>query len=286
MQKDEQKVASKNNYIQQEQEKHDTVTVVDDPNAPKRKYNREVVEENVAANNITKASFKMREYKEKLYQEFLNDCSLAQIGTSPWSTFLNVLNILIVTAVLLISAVISVAMILGLRPDVVVTNSMEPNIPVNSIVVVAPVNWDDIEVGDHISYYRNESGNIINYIHRVSAKGSDYLVMVGENPNVAAFSHVVSKDAVQGRELFVMQAVGGVFVWVKTHAILTFMILFTVVIGLLLIRKVIDINHVNTAFAEYIKRRVDFEEQMKKREEQETNSTKVKALDSLLKRNY
>lgn len=276
----------KRDYIQEEQEKHDTVSVVDDPNAPKRAYNRKVVEENLLSNDITKSSFQMRDYKQKLYQEFLNDCSLAQIGTSPWSTFLNVLNIIIVTLVLMVSVVISVAMILGLKPDVVVTNSMEPNIPVNSLVVVSPVSWDDIQVGDHISYYRNENGVAINYIHKVSAKGSDYLIMVGENPNIAAFSHIVSKDAIQGKEMFVMPGVGSVFVWVKGHAILTFMILFTIVIGLLLVRKVIDINHVNVAFAEYIKRRVDFEQQMKQREEEESKSSRVKTLDKLLKRNY
>ena len=39
------------------------------------------------------------------------------------------------------------------------TDSMEPNIPVNSLVFVSPVEWDDIAVGDHISYYRNEQNN-------------------------------------------------------------------------------------------------------------------------------
>ena len=206
--------------------------------------------------------------------------------TSLSGVILNALNIIIVTFVLMISVVISVGMIIGLKPDVVVTNSMEPNIPVNSLVIVMPVEWDTIEVGDHISYYRNENGNIINYIHRVEAKGTDYLIMKGENPNIAAFSHTVSKDAVQGKELFVMPGVGGVFVWVKANAILTFMILFTIVIGLLLIRKVIDINHVNVAFAEYIKRRVDFEQQMKIRADEESKSSRVKTLDKLLNRNY
>lgn len=276
----------KRGFIKDEQEKLDTVSVVYDPNAPKRKLNRVVVEENIATSDITKSSFKMRDYKQKLYQEFMNDCTLAQIGTSPWSTFLNVLNVIIVSLVLLVSVSLSIGMLAGLRPDVVVTNSMEPNIPVNSIVIVAPVSWDDINVGDHISYYRNENGQLINYIHRVSAKGSDYLVMVGENPNTAFLRHVVSKDAIQGRELVVIPYVGGIFVWVKNNAILTFMILFTVVVGMLLARKLIDENHVNTAFAEYVKRRVDFEQQMKFQEEQETTTQRKKALDSLLKRKY
>ena len=129
----------KRGFIKDEQEKLDTVSVVYDPNAPKRKLNRVVVEENIATSDITKSSFKMRDYKQKLYQEFMNDCTLAQIGTSPWSTFLNVLNVIIVSLVLLVSVSLSIGMLAGLRPDVVVTNSMEPNIPVNSIVIVAPV---------------------------------------------------------------------------------------------------------------------------------------------------
>ena len=280
-----------NGFIQNEQEKLDNVNVVYDPNAPKRKYNRTVVEENLMSNNITKSSFKMRDYKQKLYQEFLNDCSLAQIGTSPWSTFLNVLNIVIVTLVLTLSIIVSIGMILGLRPDVVVTTSMEPSVPKGSLVVVSPVQWEEIQIGDHIAYYRKEMdavGNVqlVNYIHKVDAKGPDYLKLVGDNPNSGFGSHVISKDAVQGKELFVLPGVGGVFVWVKNNAILTFMVLFTIVIGLLLIRKIIDVKHVSVAFAEYIKRRVDFEQRMQKSAIEEEQSSKVKTLDALLKRNY
>ena len=276
----------KHGYINDEQEQFDTVNVTYDPNAPKRKFSSAVLEENLAASDITKASFKMRDYKHKIYQEFLNDCSLAQIGTSPWSTFLNVVNVIIVSIVLLISVSLSIGMLAGLRPDVVITDSMEPNIPVKSLVIVAPVSWDDIQVGDHISYYRNESGQLVNYIHRVSAKGNDYLVMVGENPNTAFLRHVVSKDSVQGRELLVIPYIGGMFVWVKNNAILTFMILFTLVVGLMLGRKIIDETHVNNAFADYVKRRVDFETQMQKMATQEAVVQKKRTLDSLMKREY
>ena len=145
--------AQKRQFIVQEQEKLDTVSVVEDPNAPKRKTKKQVFTESLNSADITKDSFKMRDYKQRLYQEFMNDCSLAQIGTSPWSTFLNVLNIVIVSLVLLISVAVSVGMMLGFKPDVVVTDSMEPTIPVNSLVFVQPVEWEDIQVGDHISYY-------------------------------------------------------------------------------------------------------------------------------------
>lgn len=276
----------KRKYISEEQEKHDTVNVVDDPTRQKHTINKKVFQESLSSADITKSSFKMRDYKQKLYQEFMSDCSLAQIGTSPWSTFLNVLNIIIVSIVLLISVTVSVAMMVGFRPDVVVTDSMEPNIPVNSLVMVTPVEWEDIAVGDHISYYRNENGAIINYIHRVSAKGSDYLIMVGENPNTAALRHIVSKDSIQGREVLVIPYVGGVFVWVKQNAILTFMILFTLVIGLLLIRKVIDVKHITYAFANYVKHRVDFEQQMQSKEQAESDSAKKDTLDAILKKKY
>ncbi len=278
--------AQKRQFIVQEQEKLDTVSVVEDPNAPKRKTKKQVFTESLNSADITKDSFKMRDYKQRLYQEFMNDCSLAQIGTSPWSTFLNVLNIVIVSLVLLISVAVSVGMMLGFKPDVVVTDSMEPTIPVNSLVVVQPVEWEDIQVGDHISYYLKKEGQVINYIHRVSAKGSDYLIMVGDNPSASGIRDIISKDCIQGREVFVVPFVGGVFVWVKNNSILAFMILFTLVIGLLLVRKIIDVNHVNIAFAEYVKRRVDFEQQMETQEDLERTSSKKDALDAILKKRY
>ena len=276
----------KREFIVQEQEKLDTVSVVEDPNAPKRKVRKQVVRENFASADITKDSFKMRDYKQRLYQEFMNDCSLAQIGTSPWSTFLNVLNIVIVSLVLFISVAVSVGMMLGFKPDVVVTDSMEPTIPVNSLVVVQPVEWEDITVGDHISYYLKKEGKVTNFIHRVSAKGSDYLIMVGDNPTAAGIRDIISQDCIQGREVFVVPFIGGIFVWVKNNAILAFMILFTLVIGLLLVRKIIDVNHVNVAFAEYVKRRVDFEQRMESQENLDRTNSQKDALDAILKRKY
>ena len=85
--------------------------------------------------------------------------------------------------------------VLGQRPTVIITGSMEPNIKVNSIVMLEPVEFKDIEVGDIIRYtsYRGFS-----VLHRVQTKTSSYVTTKGD-ANAKPDEFVVTADMITGR---------------------------------------------------------------------------------------
>lgn len=81
------------------------------------------------------------------------------------------------------------------RPTIIITGSMEPAIQVNSIVMLEPVDFEDIEVGDVIRYtsYRGFS-----VLHRVIAKNHSYVVTQGD-ANAKPDEFVVTREQITGR---------------------------------------------------------------------------------------
>lgn len=68
------------------------------------------------------------------------------------------------------------------RPTIIITGSMEPVVKVNGIVVLEPVEFSNIEVGDIIRYNSNMGYSVL---HRVIEKTDSYLVTKGDANKVA-----------------------------------------------------------------------------------------------------
>lgn len=85
--------------------------------------------------------------------------------------------------------------IFGKRPTIIVTGSMEPSIKVNSVVMLEPVEFKDIEVGDIVRYtsYRGFS-----VLHRVQTKTASYITTKGD-ANAKPDEFVVTADQITGR---------------------------------------------------------------------------------------
>ena len=85
--------------------------------------------------------------------------------------------------------------IFGKRPTLIVTGSMEPAIAVNGLVILEPVEYEDIEVGDIIRYTSYRGFSIL---HRVIAKNVSYVVTKGD-ANAVQDMFVVTRDQITGR---------------------------------------------------------------------------------------
>lgn len=81
------------------------------------------------------------------------------------------------------------------RPTIVITGSMDPTIVVNSIVLLEPVEFEDLEVGDIIRYTSYQGYSIL---HRVISKHDTYVATKGD-ANERADSFVVTPAQVTGR---------------------------------------------------------------------------------------
>lgn len=85
--------------------------------------------------------------------------------------------------------------VLGQRPTVIITGSMEPTIKVNSIVMLEPVEFKDIEVGDIVRYTSYKGFSVL---HRVQTKTSSYITTKGD-ANEKPDEFVVTADQITGR---------------------------------------------------------------------------------------
>ena len=85
--------------------------------------------------------------------------------------------------------------VFGQRPTIIITGSMEPNIKVNSIVMLEPVEFKDIEVGDIIRYTSYKGFSVL---HRVKTKTTSYLTTQGD-ANARPDEFVVTADMITGR---------------------------------------------------------------------------------------
>lgn len=81
------------------------------------------------------------------------------------------------------------------RPTIVITGSMEPVIKVNSIVLLEPVEFEDLQVGDIIRYTSYQGYSIM---HRVVSKNSSYVTTKGD-ANDRPDTFVVMPSQITGR---------------------------------------------------------------------------------------
>ena len=77
----------------------------------------------------------------------------------------NILSTLVLLVLLAAAAVLLVPMLLGYKEMAVLSGSMEPTIPVGSLVYVKPVEATDLQVGDVCTYYLSDGETFVT--HRV-----------------------------------------------------------------------------------------------------------------------
>lgn len=126
----------------------------------------------------------------------------------------NILSTLVIIVFAAIAAVLVLPPLLGCRNMAVVSGSMEPGIPVGSIVVVKEADPAKLKVGDVISY--RMSGDTM-VTHRIAAidTQSGQVTTKGdanevEDANPVAFSEIV------GRKVFHVPYLGYLSIYIKT----------------------------------------------------------------------
>ena len=91
-------------------------------------------------------------------------------------TICNFLSTIILVVLLAAAAVILVPMLLGYKEMAVLSGSMEPTIPVGSLVYVKPVEASELEVGDVCTYYLSDGETFVT--HRVMSIDPDAQTLV------------------------------------------------------------------------------------------------------------
>ena len=122
------------------------------------------------------------------------------------STLANIYTVFCVVVVVLgISSLVGVMM--GLRPFVMISESMHPEVPKNSLVLLdTSASVEQVEVGDNVAYVLGK----VEAMHKTASVGSDEIVVKcladdGES--------VVTADTFLGKEVMSIPGVGG---WIRS----------------------------------------------------------------------
>ena len=113
----------------------------------------------------------------------------------------------VLCVVLIALGIISlVGVIMGIRPFVMISESMHPEVPKNSLVLLdTRSKMDDVAVGDNVAYVLGK----VEAMHKTVSVGSDEVVVRSLADDGTS---VVTADTYLGKEVLSVPAVGG---WIR-----------------------------------------------------------------------
>ncbi|MBX3193615.1 MAG: signal peptidase I [Microbacteriaceae bacterium] len=141
---------------------------------------------------------------------------------SLWAYLRVSLSVTFLVALLaLAAAVIVVPAATGSRPLTVLTSSMEPTLPPGTLLVVSPVEPEDIRIGDVVTY-QIRSGDPTVVTHRVIAvsksAGGEYAFTFKGDNNAQPDPDQIREVQIEGRLWYSVPYIGWVNTWVNGEA--------------------------------------------------------------------
>lgn len=139
-------------------------------------------------------------------------------------------DLLIAVLFMLLAAVLLCKLVFHIEMKAVLTGSMEPDLPVGSLLLISPAEYDDIEIGDDITFVRD--ANLTLVTHRVIRKddASQEITTQGIANNVP--DNPTSYANVIGKVIFHIPYAGYLVIWTSD---LTRKLLFCILIVVLVV---------------------------------------------------
>lgn len=125
-------------------------------------------------------------------------------------------TVLIIILIILLCAVLIPKLFFGIEMKAVQTGSMKPELPVGSLIIIVPTSYEDIKVGDDITFVRDEKLTLVT--HRVISKddANQKITTQGIANNIA--DSATSYKNVVGKVAFSIPYVGYILIWTSTLA--------------------------------------------------------------------
>jgi signal peptidase len=131
---------------------------------------------------------------------------------------INIITTVIMVLVLAFAFLMVGMRIFGLTPYVVLSGSMEPNIPTGSVIYVAKAGIRDLEIGDPITYHLNDlvvTHRIVDIIVDEDNPTSVSYKVKGDANNVVDGTPIPFENVI-GEEIFHIPYLGFAFVFIRT----------------------------------------------------------------------
>lgn len=122
-------------------------------------------------------------------------------------------NIIFVVLIILV-LLLFVPNFIGYKSMAVISGSMEPNIPVGSIVYVKDAGFDDFKVGDIMSYQISGSTMVTHRVESIDKKSRSIVTKGDANDTVD--SSPVKESQIVGKVAFSIPVIGFISIYMKT----------------------------------------------------------------------
>lgn len=123
-------------------------------------------------------------------------------------------TLLIVLQLLLLIVILVSKLIFGVEMKAVLTGSMEPELPVGSLLIVKPTPYEDIAVGDDITFVRDERLTLVT--HRVIEKDDETRRLTTQGIANNTADAPTSYENVLGKVAFHIPYIGYFLIWTST----------------------------------------------------------------------
>lgn len=121
---------------------------------------------------------------------------------------------LIVVLLILLCAVLASKLIFGVEMKAVLTPSMEPELPVGSLLIIAPVDYEDIDIGDDITFVRDSNLTLVT--HRVIEKNDSEMMITTQGIANNVADSPIEYENVVGKVRFHILYLGYLIIWTST----------------------------------------------------------------------
>lgn len=125
------------------------------------------------------------------------------------------IDIILSTLILLMLAATIAAMALGVQIRAVLTDSMEPDIKVGTVIVAVPIAFEDLRIGDDI-VYRKPGDPKITITHRIIDINPQEQTLTTKGVNAATRDPSILAQSVLGRVKYKIPYVGYLIMAVDT----------------------------------------------------------------------
>lgn len=102
----------------------------------------------------------------------------------------------------------------GFKTFSVISGSMEPDIPVGSLVYTKSVEFEDIEIGDVISYKLSEDTMVTHRVNSINAENNTLITKGDANDDVDGSE--VQKSQIVGKVIFTVPYLGYMAIYSRT----------------------------------------------------------------------
>ena len=235
-------------------------------------------------------------------EEFTNDYSISQVVPSGWTTFFNILSTIFFTILLVIGIFVAVCFVLNIKTSFVPTRSMEPTISAGSFMLYRPLSEDD-EIKACSVYEGNKmlDGTILCYkrgdftfVHRVDkiieATGAEPIKyrMIGDNPelNAELQADIITREDIVGVYVLSIPYLGMLVYFIQSNMLLSIIIFAVLVLGVLLIRNVIENNHAKAEVNSFLDKKTALERENEEKLKDLKRQSEKREFDRILNTDY